>query len=163
MKRALGFASVLLVLLILAPAVASAQAASGQTAKRPVALDDLFKIKGVGDPQRSPDGKWVAYTVGTTDLEKDKRDTDLWMVAWDGGEETPPEPALHTPRWAFEPWISKDISTRDDTYAFVDGFIGHGGFAASAFGAAGVPESSSSSAASASLPATANEGVTEVS
>ena len=27
-----------------------------------------------------------------------------------------------TPRWAFEPWISKDISNRDDTYAFVDGF-----------------------------------------
>ncbi|MGV3620396.1 MAG: TIM-barrel domain-containing protein [Archangium sp.] len=28
----------------------------------------------------------------------------------------------YTPRWAFEPWISKDISTRDDSYAFVDGF-----------------------------------------
>lgn len=26
------------------------------------------------------------------------------------------------PRWAFEPWISKDISNRDDTYAYVDGF-----------------------------------------
>lgn len=38
-----------------------------------------------------------------------------------------PEPALpvpvrHTPEWAFEPWISKDISTTDDTYAFVGGF-----------------------------------------
>jgi len=28
----------------------------------------------------------------------------------------------HTPRWAFEPWISKDISDRADTYAYVDGF-----------------------------------------
>src|SRR3954468_18623224 len=28
----------------------------------------------------------------------------------------------YTPRWAFEPWISKDISTGPDTYAFVDGF-----------------------------------------
>ena len=28
----------------------------------------------------------------------------------------------HTPRWAFEPWISKDISTAADTYDFVDGF-----------------------------------------
>jgi alpha-glucosidase (family GH31 glycosyl hydrolase) len=37
-------------------------------------------------------------------------------------EEPPPVPAIHTPRWAFEPWISKDISTRDDTYAFVKGF-----------------------------------------
>jgi alpha-D-xyloside xylohydrolase len=31
-------------------------------------------------------------------------------------------PARHTPRWAFEPWISKDISDTDDTYAFVEGF-----------------------------------------
>ncbi len=28
----------------------------------------------------------------------------------------------YTPRWAFEPWISKDISTGPDTYDFVDGF-----------------------------------------
>jgi alpha-glucosidase (family GH31 glycosyl hydrolase) len=42
---------------------------------------------------------------------------------WDGAMEEPPEPALYTPRWAFEPWISKDISDRADTYAFVDGFI----------------------------------------
>ncbi len=28
----------------------------------------------------------------------------------------------HTARWAFEPWISKDISDRADTYAYVDGF-----------------------------------------
>jgi len=28
----------------------------------------------------------------------------------------------HTPRWAFEPWISKDISDGPDTYAFVKGF-----------------------------------------
>ena len=42
-----------------------------------------------------------------------------------GHEETPqpvPTPAIHTPRWAFEPWISKDISDTDDTYAFVGGF-----------------------------------------
>jgi alpha-glucosidase (family GH31 glycosyl hydrolase) len=33
------------------------------------------------------------------------------------------EPApITTPRWAFEPWISKDISSTDDTYDFVAGF-----------------------------------------
>lgn len=31
-------------------------------------------------------------------------------------------PPLDTPRWAFRPWISKDISSGDDTRAFVDGF-----------------------------------------
>ncbi len=82
---------------------AFAPVASAQTAKRPIALDDLFKIKSVGDPQRSPDGQWVAYTVGTTDLEKDKRDTDLWMVKWDGTEEvrlTSSPDSESAPRWS---------------------------------------------------------------
>lgn len=35
----------------------------------------------------------------------------------------PPDPPRHTPRWAFEPWISKDISTGPDTYDFVQGFL----------------------------------------
>lgn len=34
----------------------------------------------------------------------------------------PTELPRHTPRWAFQPWISKDISNRADTYDFVDGF-----------------------------------------
>jgi dipeptidyl aminopeptidase/acylaminoacyl peptidase len=76
---------------------------SAQTAKRPISIDDLFKIKSVGDPQRSPDGAWVAYTVGTTDVEKDRRDTDLWMVAFGGGEEirlTSTPDGESTPRWS---------------------------------------------------------------
>lgn len=32
-------------------------------------------------------------------------------------------PAIHTPRWAFEPWISKDISSGPDTRDFVQGCI----------------------------------------
>src|SRR5580765_2172026 len=39
-----------------------------------------------------------------------------------GPEPAIPAPPLHTPRWAFEPWISKDISSTDDTYDFVKGF-----------------------------------------
>jgi dipeptidyl aminopeptidase/acylaminoacyl peptidase len=77
--------------------------ASGQTAKRPFSLDDVFKIKTIGDPQRSPDGAWVAYTVGTADVEKDTRDTDLWMVAYGGGEEirlTSTPDGESTPRWS---------------------------------------------------------------
>jgi alpha-glucosidase (family GH31 glycosyl hydrolase) len=31
-------------------------------------------------------------------------------------------PPIHTPRWAFRPWISKDISDTADTRAFVGGF-----------------------------------------
>jgi alpha-glucosidase (family GH31 glycosyl hydrolase) len=34
-----------------------------------------------------------------------------------------PDPPRHTPAWGFEPWISKDISDRADTFAFVEGFL----------------------------------------
>ncbi|MCB9644990.1 MAG: glycoside hydrolase family 31 protein [Deltaproteobacteria bacterium] len=47
------------------------------------------------------------------------------LIGCGGGDpapETPEPPQLHTPRWAFEPWISKDISDRADTEAFVSGF-----------------------------------------
>lgn len=41
----------------------------------------------------------------------------------DAGSQNKPLPSHpHTPAWAFEPWISKDISDGPDTYAFVDGF-----------------------------------------
>lgn len=92
------------VLAVFAVALAAlAPGASAQAARRPISLDDLFKIKSVGDPQRSPDGRWVAYTVGTTDLEKDKRDTDVWMVGWAGGEEirlTSSPDSESSPRWS---------------------------------------------------------------
>ena len=100
-KHSVGFRLVVMISALAAAAVALS--AAGQTAKRPITLDDLFKIKSVGDPQRSPDGKWVAYTVGTTDVEKDKRDTDLWMVGWDGAEEirlTSSPEGESTPRWS---------------------------------------------------------------
>ena len=32
-------------------------------AKRPITLDDLSRWREVMDPQRSPEGAWVAYTV----------------------------------------------------------------------------------------------------
>jgi len=47
---------------------------------------------------------------------------DAGTCTWDAAVEDVPVPPIHTPRWAFEPWISKDISTTADTYAFVDGF-----------------------------------------
>jgi dipeptidyl aminopeptidase/acylaminoacyl peptidase len=77
--------------------------APAQSAKRPITLDDLTRIRSVGDPQRSPDGRWVVYTVGTVDVEKDKRNTDLWMISWDGTQQVPltftPD-GESAPRWS---------------------------------------------------------------
>jgi dipeptidyl aminopeptidase/acylaminoacyl peptidase len=81
----------------------TAAAASAQPARRAITLDDLAKIKSVGDPQRSPDGKWVAYVVGAIDVEKDKRDSDLWMVSWDGAQTlrlTSGPDSESSPRWS---------------------------------------------------------------
>lgn len=72
-------------------------------AKRPITLDDLARLREVSDPQRSPDGAWVAYTVLSIDAEKDTRDSDIWMVRWEGGEEvrvTSSPDDETTPRWS---------------------------------------------------------------
>lgn len=55
-----------------------------QPARHPLTLDDLDRIRDVRDPQCSPDGLWVAYTVDTVDTAGDRRDTDVWEVSFDG-------------------------------------------------------------------------------
>jgi len=51
-----------------------------EPAPRPLTVDDYFRIHGVGDPQVSPGGRWVAYTVTAQDLEKDESKTRIWMM-----------------------------------------------------------------------------------
>lgn len=71
--------------------------------KRPVSLDDLYRLHDVSGPEVSPDGQWIAYTLSNTDKEGDKRDTDLWMVSWDGKQRVQltfsPE-SEGSPRWS---------------------------------------------------------------
>lgn len=47
---------------------------------RPFAAKDLYAIKCVGDPQLSPDGHLLAYTVQRVDEEKDKSLTDIHLM-----------------------------------------------------------------------------------
>ena len=68
-------------LLVLTAAVTVAAQVPG---KRVIRVGDMYHLKNVGDPQLSPDGDWVAYTVSSTDSVKDKTDTDIWMTSWDG-------------------------------------------------------------------------------
>ncbi len=67
-------------------------------------LDDIFRFQDVGDPQVSPDGQWVAYTLSRVDTEADKRITDLWMVSWDGSQDIRltygVDSSSSTPRWS---------------------------------------------------------------
>ncbi|MGH9387786.1 MAG: S9 family peptidase [Vicinamibacterales bacterium] len=78
-------------------------ASHAQPTRRPLALDDHSRFVAVADPQRSPDGQWVAYTVTSIDVEKDKRDTDVWMIRWDGADQirvTSSPDSESQPRWS---------------------------------------------------------------
>jgi len=72
-------------------------------ARRPLRSNDLYHLKDVRDPQLSPDGGWVAYTVTTVDSAKDKSDNDIWMTSWDGATTihvTSSPESESTPRWS---------------------------------------------------------------
>jgi dipeptidyl aminopeptidase/acylaminoacyl peptidase len=83
--------------------------------KRNVQVDDIFNIREVRDPQRSPDGKWVAYTVTTAVKDTDKNNTDVWMVSWDGSQQiqlTSTPDGESSPRWSPDNKYLSFISSR---------------------------------------------------
>jgi dipeptidyl aminopeptidase/acylaminoacyl peptidase len=76
--------------------------AAAQT-KRHLGHDDFYRMREVGDPQISPDGKWIAYTVTTMNRELDRLETQIWTVDWEGTQNLQmtfgPESAS-SPRWS---------------------------------------------------------------
>ena len=83
--------------------------------KRPLKVDDVYNIREVRDPQRSPDGKWVAYTVTTAIKDTDKNNTDVWMVSWDGSQHvqvTSTPEGESSPRWSPDNKYLSFISSR---------------------------------------------------
>src|SRR6266850_1059032 len=56
---------------------------------RPITIDDYFQIRDVAQPELSPDGQWIAYSVRTRMLKEDKNDQRLWMISTHGGDPIP--------------------------------------------------------------------------
>src|SRR6476619_8395969 len=54
--------------------------------KRPISLDDLARIKYAGDPQMSPDGTQVLYTIRYADVARNRYFTHLWLHTLRGRE-----------------------------------------------------------------------------
>jgi len=54
-------------------------------AKHAITFDDLIKLHRVAEAQISPDGKWVAYTVATPDMEANRGASNIWVVPAAGG------------------------------------------------------------------------------
>jgi dipeptidyl aminopeptidase/acylaminoacyl peptidase len=62
---------------LLAPLCVSAQA-------RPLAIEDYYRVRSVGSPSISPDGRWVSYTVSLPLEETNNSRTEAYVVRADG-------------------------------------------------------------------------------
>ncbi len=51
--------------------------------KHPFTFEDMMKLKRVGDPQVSPDGKWVIFSVVDVDVEANTKTPHIWIVPLD--------------------------------------------------------------------------------
>ena len=54
--------------------------------KHPFTFEDMMSLKRVADPQPSPDGKWVLFSVTDVSLEANTKTPHVWIVPTAGGE-----------------------------------------------------------------------------
>jgi dipeptidyl aminopeptidase/acylaminoacyl peptidase len=90
--------SVLSAVLVLAPFTLAQQ-----PAPRGITIDDFFQIRDVAQPELSPEGQWVAYSVRTRMLKEDKSEQRLWIVSTNGGDAIPMSAegtSSSHPRWS---------------------------------------------------------------
>jgi dipeptidyl aminopeptidase/acylaminoacyl peptidase len=71
-------------------------------AKHPFTFDDMMKLRRVGDPQVSPDGKWVLFSVVDVDVDANNKTPHIWIVPTAGGQEKEiiSDQDADRPRWA---------------------------------------------------------------
>ena len=98
MKRTVAFWT----LLALAPL------SGAQAQRRPMTFDDLINIKTVSDPQLSPDGKWVAYSVAVASLQDNRNLSRVWLAELATGQT---KELTHGPGSDFSPRWSPDGAT----------------------------------------------------
>lgn len=77
--------------------------ASSGAQTRAIEFSDFFQMGRVTEPQVSPDGKYVAYTLTVYDIHKNEGNSDIFIVSTDGNERrqlTFSEKKDHSPRWS---------------------------------------------------------------
>ena len=87
---------------------------------RPFTAEDLVRLNRVSDPQVSPDGRRLVFTMRETDLEADKGRTDLWLLDLTDDDAKPrqltADPANDgNPRWSADGRAIYFLSGRSDT------------------------------------------------
>ncbi len=69
----------------------------------PFSVHDMLAMERISDPQLSPDGRQVVFSLRRTDLEGNRGRTSLWILASEGGEPrrlTSEEGGASNPRWS---------------------------------------------------------------
>src|SRR5262249_58952267 len=64
--------------------VAGSAGAQAQT-KRAITFEDMIQLHRVAEPQISPDGKWIAYSLATPDMDANRNASSVWIVPTAGG------------------------------------------------------------------------------
>lgn len=87
--------------------------------KMPISIADGDSLYDVTEPAISPDGKWVAYTVSSTNYDEDAYCSDIWMTSWDGTTSVQltftEEESEMTPKWSPDNKQLAFLSSRTDT------------------------------------------------
>ena len=110
MKRVFALLTIVVV------SIGSALAQQQQQTARPFSIEDLLTIRRVADPQISPDGRWIAYTIADTDKAANKRTTQIYLISITGGEPrllTNEKQSSHSPRWSPDGRRLAFVSARD--------------------------------------------------
>src|SRR5580692_3750612 len=88
--------------LLFVVAILAVSALAHAQAKHPFTFDDMMKLKRVGEPEVSPNGKWVIFSVVDVDLAANTKTPHIWIVPAAGGQEREiiADQDGDRPRWA---------------------------------------------------------------
>src|ERR1051326_1973711 len=79
--RGISMKRVVTVLTVLLLGLCSLAAAQNRT----YTIEDLLKVRRVGDPQLSPDAKRVAFTIGDVNFDGNRVVNQIYTTSIDGG------------------------------------------------------------------------------